>query len=296
MARKFFVLANPMAGRKKVGKLLRELSDFFLSQESEVAFEIHETRADRKGEETVAQNLDSTFTDLIIMGGDGTIHEAVNGLRFDVPVSIIPSGSGNDYVKVLSIGKSLQEQLQTAIDGTITQVDLGSCNGRKFTNGIGIGFDGQIAADMLRRKVPLLSGQAKYYYHVLQILSSYRSREFRQTIDDKTHTKKMILMTIAKGTTFGGGFMLTPQAKLDDGHFGVCEVAPISAVRRYANLLRLQNGTHDRIREVTLYKSKRIRIEHNPLLEGHIDGEYLGQPPFDIKVLPGGLKVRQKPI
>jgi diacylglycerol kinase (ATP) len=293
MNRKFFVLANPMAGRKKVGKLLQELSDFFLSQEQSVAFDIHETTDSLKGEKTVAQKLDKTFTDLVIMGGDGTIHEAVNGLKYDIPVSIIPSGTGNDYVKTLSIGETLLEQFQTVIHGKVTLVDLGLCNGRKFTNGIGVGFDGQIVADMLHRKTPLLSGHAKYYYHVLQILSSYRSREYRLTIDGKFHHKKMILMTIAKGTTFGGGFKLTPHAQLDDGQLAVCEVATIPAWKRYANIIRLQNGSHDKLREVHLYKSSAIEIEENNLLEGHIDGEYLGKPPFDIKIQPGALKVKQ---
>ena len=294
MTRKFFVLANPTAGRRKVGKLLRELSDFFLAQEHAVAFEIHETTPALKGDQTVSQKLDHSFTDLIIMGGDGTIHEGVNGLQHNIPVSIIPAGSGNDYAKVLSLGKSLEEQFQTTIHGQVTQVDLGSCNGRKFTNGVGVGFDGQIAADMLKRKVPLLTGQAKYYYHVLQILSSYRSRSYRLTIDGKFQEKKMILLTVAKGTTFGGGFKLTPHADLQDGKLALCEVAPIMAWKRYASLPRLQNGTHDHLREVQFYKSESIVIEANDLLEGHIDGEYLGKPPFEIKVLPGALKVRQR--
>jgi diacylglycerol kinase (ATP) len=294
MTRKFFVIANPYAGRKKVGKLLKELSDFFLAQQHEVIFEVHETTAESKGNVIVSQNLDESFTDLVIVGGDGTIHEAVNGLKYDIPVSIVPAGTGNDYVKELSIGKSTSEHFETVINGTITNVDLGVCNGQKFVNGVGIGFDGQIVADMIQRKTPLLSGQAKYYYHVLHILSGYRSRAYRVTVDGKFHHKMMILMTIAKGTTFGGGFKLTPHAKLDDGQLAVCEVATIPAWKRYANILRLQNGSHDTLKEVQLYKAKSLLIEENNLLEGHIDGEYLGKPPFDISMLPGGLKVRQR--
>jgi diacylglycerol kinase (ATP) len=293
LSRKFFVIANPFAGRKKVGKLLSELSDFFLAQAHEVTFEVHETTPDAKGDILVEQHLDASFTDLVIVGGDGTIHEAINGLKQNIPVSIIPAGTGNDYVKVLKIGTSLEEQFETVISGAITSVDIGTCNGRKFVNGIGIGFDGQIVADMLHRRTPLLSGHAKYYYHVLHILSGYRSREYRVTVDDKFQHKMMILMTIAKGTTFGGGFKLTPHAQLDDGQLAVCEVATIPGWKRYANLLRLQNGSHDVLKEVQLYKAQNILIEENELLEGHIDGEYLGKPPFDIGIIPGGLKVRQ---
>jgi diacylglycerol kinase (ATP) len=294
LSRKVFVIANPFAGRKKVGKLLSELSDFFLAQEHEVTFEVHETTPKAKGDVIVERYLDSSFTDLVIVGGDGTIHEAVNGLKHDIPVSIVPAGSGNDYAKMLSIGTSLHEQFRTIIGGKVTNVDVGICNGRKFINGIGIGFDGQIAADMLHRKTPLLTGQAKYYYHVLHILSGYRSREYRVTVDEKFEHKMMILMTIAKGTTFGGGFKLTPHAQLDDGQLAVCEVATIPGWKRYANLLRLQNGSHDVLKEVQFYKAQNILIEANDLLEGHIDGEYLGRPPFNIGIIPGGLKVRQR--
>lgn len=293
MNRKFFVLANPVAGRKKVGKLLRELSDFFLSRGPGISFLIHETTSDLKGEKTIKEKLDNSFTDLVIMGGDGTIHEAVNGLPFNLPISIIPAGTGNDYVKSLSIGKTLPDQLTTVINGVITEVDLGYCDGRKFTNGMGIGFDGQIAADMQNRRAPFLSGQAKYYYHVLHILSGYRSRSYKVTIDGVFSNKKMILMTIAKGTTFGGGFKLTPHAKVDDGKLALCEITNIPGWKRYANVLSLQKGSHDRLREVSLTKATHIEIEENPLLEAHIDGEPLGKPPFKIKVLPKALKVRQ---
>ena len=293
MGRKFFVLANPTAGRKKVGKLLQELSDFFLNQEHECAFEIHETTASLKGEKTVKQKLDKSFSDLVILGGDGTIHEAVNGMTVDIPISIIPAGTGNDYIKSLRIGDSFEEQLKTIVQGQATSVDLGICNGRKFTNGMGVGFDGQIVAHMLNRKTPFLSGHAKYYYHVLHILSGYRSREYKITIDEKFHHKKMILMTIAKGTTFGGGFKLTPHAQIDEGKLAICEIATIPGWKRYANVLRLQNGSHDQLKEVHLSKAEHIQIEANDLLEAHIDGEYFGKPPFNITLKPKCLKVRQ---
>lgn len=292
MKRKLFVLANPTAGRKKVGKLLRELSDFLHTQEEELAFEIQETIPTRRGDQTVSELCDASFTDLVILGGDGTIHEAINGMQHSIPVSILPAGTGNDYVKNLSIGQTLDSRMQTVLKGSIKEVDLGVCNGRKFTNGVGIGFDGQIVADMQNRSTPLLSGQAKYYYHVLHILSNYRARTFDLTVDDIRASKDMILMTIAKGTTFGGGFQLTPHARVDDGDLAVCEIGPLPGWKRYANVLSLQSGSHDRLREVKLTKAKSIEIGENPLLEGHIDGEYLGQPPFSIEVLPKALQVR----
>ncbi|MBV6647949.1 MAG: diacylglycerol kinase family lipid kinase [Cyclobacteriaceae bacterium] len=294
MSRKVFVLVNPNSGSRHTRKLVNELSQFLLA--SNIAFHIAETSVSTRGTETVRTQLDASFTDLVIVGGDGTINESINGLDFDIPVSFLPAGTGDDFVKTLDIGKTLQDRLKIIAEGLVHTIDLGVCNGRKFINGVGIGFDGQIVADMQHRKVPLLSGQAKYYYHVLHILSSYRDRKFDLKIEEEKDIRQLILMTVANGTTFGGGFKLTPRAKIDDGLLDVCEVGKISALRRYLNILRLQNGTHHVLKEVNMYRTSQISIEENQLLEGHIDGEYLGKPPFEIKTLSNALKIRARSV
>ncbi|MDB4012854.1 diacylglycerol kinase family protein, partial [Cyclobacteriaceae bacterium] len=165
MSRHFFVLINPQSGRGKSQKIGKKVAEFL--RRHEIKFAVFETRNDCRGAQTVEENLTPDYTDLMIIGGDGTINEAINGLKLDLPVSFIPSGSGNDFVKNIRIGSTLETQLDTALHGPITRIDIGLCNDRKFINGVGIGFDGQIAADMIHRKVPFLSGQLKYYYHVL---------------------------------------------------------------------------------------------------------------------------------
>ncbi|MDH5608941.1 MAG: diacylglycerol kinase family lipid kinase [Cyclobacteriaceae bacterium] len=294
MERSFFVVANPASGRQKTQKILREVHQYF--SDINCPFRIFETTPSTRGTQLVRENLGENYTDMLIVGGDGTINEAVNGLVHDIPVSIIPAGSGNDFVKMISIGSSLKEQLLTATHGTVQRIDMGLCNDRKFVNGIGIGFDGQIVADMTQRHVPLLSGQAKYYYHVLHILSSYRERMFEMEVDNRYVQKELILLTIAKGTTFGGGFRLTPHASLSDGKLAVCEIGKLSPARRYLNLLKIQKGTHDLLREVILYHATQLTVRENPLLEGHIDGEYMGKPPFSIRILPSSLQIRSRAI
>ncbi len=294
MSRKFFILVNPRAGREKVAKITREISSFLESKSCD--FEIFETKPDLRGTATVRDNLDPSHSDLAVVGGDGTINEAVNGLQADIPVSFIPAGSGDDFVKNIDIGERLSDHLETAFYGEVRSIDIGDCNGRKLLNGVGVGFDGQIVADMQERSVPLLSGQAKYYYHVLHILSSYRHRSYQLQMDGRNTTEKLILLTIANGTTFGGGFMLTPDAKIDDGLLDVCTIGRISGFKRYLNILRLQNGSHGVLKAVNFHKVKEIEIAANDQLEGHIDGEYLGKPPFKIRVLPKSLMIRARPI
>lgn len=289
MARKIFIVANEAAGGKKAKRLVLELKSFL--EAADLSHEIHDT-AETKSATTTVEKLDDSFTDLIIVGGDGTINEAINGLRHDIPVSIIPAGTGNDFIKNMNLGRGRAEYIETAIHGEIKRIDLGECNGRKFANGVGIGFDGQIVEDMFAKRVPILTGHAAYYYHVLRILGGYKEKEFNFKIDGKVKKQDLILLTIGNGTTFGGGFKLMPNAEIDDNLLEVCTIGKLAPLRRFLNISKLSNGTHGKMDMVDFYQAREIFVDENPLLFAHIDGERMGQPPFDIKVLPGALKIR----
>ena len=287
--RKIFIIANPISGKLKAPRILATLEK--LLSADQIAYSVYETQEKRNAWKIVEQSLDSTFTDLIIIGGDGTINEAINGLAFDIPVGILAAGTGNDYVKALKLGNKIEEQMRTAIDGNPCLVDIGVCNGRKFLNGVGIGFDGQIVADMLQKHT-MIKGPAKYYYHVLKNLAGFETQDFVSSIDDKKEEKALILFCIAKGTTFGGSFRLTPEAHLSDGKLHFCQIEDMSSAKRFLNIGRLQSGTHTQMNEVTTGVANTIKIEGSPTLNAHIDGEYLGHPPFEISLLPQAIKVR----
>lgn len=284
-------MANPASGTKKLERILRELVDFFASKNYQ--FDVFLTAKKQNGWKIVAENFTESCTDLVILGGDGTINEAVNGLKYDRPISIIPCGTGNDFSKTINIGKSLEEHIQVIDHGLPIKIDLGECNGRKFVNGVGIGFDGQIVADMQNRK-SFLKGPAKYYYFVLRILASYKARLFNYQMDDKKFDKELILLCIGNGTTFGGSFKLVPKSSIIDGKLDICEIGKISPVKRFLNIHRLQNGTHGALTAVNFHQAETIKIEENPSLFAHIDGEFFGNPPFEIKILPNALTVRVK--
>jgi len=289
MNRKIFVIWNPFAGGKSL-KICKKLSETL--DELQIDYQVFDTNESKSATKTVAEFLDESFTDLIIIGGDGTINEAVNGLNYDIPVSIIPAGTGDDFIKNVNLGKDVNTQIQTAINGTISKIDLGQCNDRKFVNGVGIGFDGQIVEDMDSKKVPLLKGHAAYYYHVLRILGGYRERPFKFKIDDQNFEKDLILLTVGNGTTFGGGFKLMPEARIDDGLLEVCEIGKVSGLRRFLNIHKLSGGTHGSLNEVNFYKAKKVTVSANDRLFAHIDGERMGQPPYEIKILPKALQIR----
>lgn len=287
--RKIFIIWNPASGGKSF-KIVKRLSGQLDAHQ--MNYLVVDTSRSKNATTPVKEKLDHSFTDLIIVGGDGTINEAINGLQFDIPVSIIPAGTGDDFVKMIEIGESLDEQIETAVGGKIKSIDLGICNSRKFINGIGIGFDGQIVEDMVSKHIPLLKGHAAYYYHVLRILGRYKEKSFGYQIDKRRYSKDLILLTIGNGSTFGGGFKLMPEAKIDDGLLEVCEIGKLSGIRRFLNIHKLSNGTHGSLGMVNLYQAKRVLVNENPMLFAHIDGERLGNPPFDISILTKALKLR----
>jgi YegS/Rv2252/BmrU family lipid kinase len=288
--RKLFIVSNPFSGKRNASKILKSLFEFLSFHK--VSFQHFDTRKEKNATATLAKHLDSSFTELVIVGGDGTLNEAINGLKYEIPVSIIPAGTGNDFVKNVAIGKNLGEYFETVLNGEIKKIDLGKCNDRIFLNGVGIGFDGQIVEDMIRKRVPLLSGHAAYYYHVLRILGTYRVRPFKFQMDSGDFARDLIILTVGNGTTFGGGFKLMPNARVDDGELDVCEIGDLSPLRRFLNVHRLSNGTHGNLKEVKFYRTKQLQIDSNPLLFAHLDGEWMGQPPFDIKILPGTMNLR----
>ncbi len=289
--RKLFVIWNPASGGN-AKKIVSQLSDYLRS--NAIAHLIADTEDTRNASVTLREQLDPSFTDLIIVGGDGTINESVNGLQFDVPVSIIPAGTGDDFAKMVNIGSTLNEQIDTAVHGKISTIDLGTCNGRKFVNGIGIGFDGQIVEDMISKRVLLLRGHAAYYYHVLRILGGYKEKSFQYEIDELALDKELILLTIGNGSTFGGGFKLMPEARIDDGLLEVCEIGALSGLRRFMNIHKLSNGTHGTLDMINFYRARQVIVKENAALYAHIDGERLGNPPFNIQIVPKALKLRQK--
>ena len=291
MKRKIFVVANPGAGTKRIENVLRELVDYSSSKGYD--YDVFLTAKSRNATKTVRDNFEESHSDLVILGGDGTINEAINGLVYDRPVGIIPCGSANDFVKNIHIGKETEEQIHTALNGKKIRIDIGLCNKRKFVNGVGIGFDGQIVHNLIHSKTRV-KGPLKYYFNVLKILASYRAKSTGYKIGREDYTKDLILLTIGNGTTFGGSFKLMPNAKIDDGLLDICAIGKIPGLIRFFHIPKLKGGTHIHLKQVDIYQSKSVKIEEQPLLKAHIDGEYLGHPPFNIKMLPLALTIRVK--
>ena len=288
----FLIISNPGSGNKrKYRSVLKRVITKIKAHKSCYKHIQTVKKADGKW---LIPFLTSEITDIVVLGGDGTLNEVINGTRdLSIPLGIIPLGSGNDFVKNIEIGRTPQEQIDSAVEGIPRSVDIGICNGRRFHNGIGVGFDGRIVHDRSHHPT-WLKGHAGYYYHVIKVLGTYNDQKFIIETDGQKQKTRLIGLTIGNGTTFGGGFKLTSRAKIDDGKLDICLIGSMPPLKRFLNIYRLSLGTHWTMKEISYQRVSNLRIHHNNFLQAHIDGEYLGNPPFDIQVIPKGMKIKSR--
>jgi YegS/Rv2252/BmrU family lipid kinase len=291
IARKFLVIVNPAAGKGKYLDRLEQIKSEFVQRS--IPYDMYFTTEDKKAD-LLADSIvkDKDFTDLMVVGGDGTINEAINGVRNKkLTVSIISFGTGNDTIKHIQNKFDFNSQINTAFNGTIRKIDAGECNGRLFLNGVGIGFDGKVVQRMAA-KGKKFQGYFSYLVEVLRILLTYREREISATFNSITINEEILLMTIAKGTTFGGGFKINPYAINDDGLLDICIIGKVPNWTRINYVLKMKDGGHRKMNAVSFYKSSKVIIDENPALVAHMDGESIGSPPFHIQILPKAVSFR----
>lgn len=283
--KRYFILVNPIAGNgKSLNKIDRIKSEF---ERRAVDFDLYATEGTVRADAIIHNHFHpDLYSDILILGGDGTINEVVNGLKYQqIPLSVISMGTGNDTIKHIHRNLDFEYQLKTAFEGDLMSVDAGLCNDKIFMNGVGIGFDGKVV-EMMNREGKKYGGHRAYMRAVLRILLTYREKVIEALLDGERLYEKILLMTITKGTTFGGGFLVNPYARNDDGLLDICVFKKIPLWMRIFYLPRMKGGGHRNLPVVSFFKAKNVRIEKHGSLVAHMDGEFIGHPPFDISVLP----------
>lgn len=224
--------------------------------------------------------------------GDGTVHEvaaACAGTRR--VLGVLPVGSGNDYVKALGVGTSLGRALKVIAGGVIRAVDVGEVNGIRFNNGLGIGFDAEVAAGVAKAPA-YLGGFGGYLWSVGRLLWGFECREARLKLGGHEIPAETILVAVALGTTYGARFRLAPESSLDDGAFDVVwseEVSRAEVLRLIPAVLR---GTHLTHPKIHFARAAEVEVSLKEPIPAHVDGEML--PPtrdFRARVLPKALRV-----
>jgi diacylglycerol kinase (ATP) len=290
MRQNYLVIVNPVSG-KRTGLKLEERIKRVLSRKK-ISFKVFRTAHAGHAVELVS-GLGRRFTDIVSVGGDGTLNEVVNGLKgASANIGIVPAGSGNDFIKNLDIPSGLDDRIASALFGRTKRIDTGICNGRVFVNGVGIGFDGHVVDVMRKGGFSVLPGRLRYIFTVLSLLLGYREVPLRTVIDRKIENRKLFLLTVGNGTTFGGGYKLCPGAKLDDGFFDVCTIDPLPVLRRFIKVPLTESGRHLGLPEVRITRCKTLELSSAFPLPAHIDGDFAGYGPYKIVLKSSSLLIR----
>ncbi|MBA4370305.1 MAG: diacylglycerol kinase [Coriobacteriaceae bacterium] len=239
------------------------------------------------------------FDTVIAVGGDGTVHEVLNGImarpETDRPaLTIIPTGSGNDYARTLGISFDLPEAVRQIASGERKRVDVGLCNGIWFNNSVAVGLDARVTAKAVEMKVTTgWSGLPLYLRSLFFVLfNQYHSHELRVTFDGgEPADLDLLIVAMTHGPTYGGGFFITPDSVPDDGVLDVCVIRSIPLAEALWRLPFVILGKHTRMRPVTMSRHTSVLIESAEPVAGQIDGEVLLDTRYEVTTYPGGLEV-----
>jgi diacylglycerol kinase (ATP) len=230
----------------------------------------------------------NNFTTIFIVGGDGTLNYFINHYPdIKIPLVIFNGGTGNDFHWLLYGNKTFDEQLQIALGENAKPIDIGKCNENYFINGVGIGFEGAVAKALLGKKK--LAGKASFMITILKNILTYRSKQYFIKSAEQEFTGKRFVVDITNGRRAGGGFHIAPEAKADDGLFDIVIADVLSPLQRLRYLPVIEKGKHLKLFFIHHFRTKKIVIESNDILQFHLDGEYFETQKLNIEILPSKL-------
>ncbi|MFA6624187.1 MAG: diacylglycerol kinase family protein [Bacilli bacterium] len=294
---KHIFVINPKAGKTdRVEEIKKELKAF----DGKIDYEVYVTkkRGDAKDfvHEYLTNNDKKETYRFYACGGDGTLHDVVNGaVGFEnAQVACYASGSGNDFVKNFGNTDKFKD-LKTLIDGKPHKIDLLKVDDRYCINIFNYVFDGEVTFAMLRfKKWPCVSGPMAYNLAALTSLLFKMNQYLKVKVDDKViFDGKGLLVAVANGHTYGGGFHCAPEAKVDDGLIDVCLVKKVSRFKA-ANLIKVYKaGEHlqnEKLKNTVVYlKGKDVVVESHKPVAFAIDGEVFRKEKVIIKMIPSCL-------
>ena len=271
---KYVFIVNPISGGGKglsAGKAIEEYCG-----ELRLDYKIYYTL--KSGDATRFASLHRDKNTIIYsVGGDGTLNEIVNGIaKSYAMLSVVPVGSGNDFYK------SLQGEDYSAID-------LCKVNEKYFVNIASLGIDAEVANTANELKSKNFPSSMVYILGIIKTLFSFKKID----VHSGDETEPLTLLAICNGKYYGGGFKIMPDAKLDDGKFGICKVPRLSKIYLLNVLRKLINGTHTSDNHVMISSSDEIQMLSQIPLICNVDGEIIKDTHFSFSLQKQGLKIRQ---
>jgi len=290
-------IINPIAGNG-YGKESVPRIEAMLKKHN-IKAELLYTKRHRHATELAEQLVQDGFQYVVAVGGDGTINQVAQALinQKDVIMGTIPAGTGNDFIQILGFpGNFSDADWDVFFEKNIINMDVGRCNNSYFLNGMGLGFDAQVAAENYTEDQEVKSGStSKYWWHILKTLLFYKEKKMITTTDNQQQETNCFINTISIGRRFAGSFFLTPKAIANDGLLDVCSIRELSFLQRLKVLLQVPKGTHITNENVHYYQTDQLSLEFKTEVPHHLDGELFYAKQFDVSLLKASLPIIYNP-
>ncbi len=287
----YHVIINANDDEVKVEENIKIIQNVFETAGKEL--KIHKTEYAGHAKK-IAEGLtaDGKFTHLVAVGGDGTLHEVLNGIRDteNCTLGLIPVGTGNDFAATAGIPLDVRNAAEIIVFRAPSCIDyIELSNGLRSINAVGTGID----VDVLKRAYSdKNAGKGKYYSAFLKSLKYYKSTSFIASWDGGEEREyKGLIACLGNGKQIGGGIKLFPEAKIDDGYMDLLVVDYLSKFRTLIAFIKLSTGNVNRVKEVTHVRCKSARftpVDGDPTIQ--IEGELYDNVSIDAHIVSGKLK------
>ena len=297
---KWFVIVNPVAGNGRGLDDFPEISKLF--REEGIDYEPLFTEHKYHATELTVSAVKQGFRHIIVIGGDGTLHEVVNGLFIqqevdpkEILLAVIAVGTGNDWVRTVGIPERHRDAIRAIKDenrflqdvGVVSYEEAHYRQSRYMANVAGAGLDALVVKRVSHLKQKRRFRRWSYTWALIRSYFGYKPTGVKVWVDGR-RVYNNLLLSIAVGICKynGGGVQQLPEAVADDGLLDISLIRPIHFWHILFRFHYLFNGGIYRIRHVIRERGSRIRIESSPEMMVEVDGELLGNTPLEFSVLP----------
>jgi len=294
-------LVNPASAAGSTGRRWPEIAH----RAAEVGLSGDALFSERPGHltELARQAADDGVRLLVVVGGDGSVNETVNGIgdRAAPPeLAVIPRGTGWDFVRTFGIPRRIEDAAAIALGGVLRTLDVGKVSYRSwdgsdtdalFANVASAGMSGAIA-QRANETTKALGGKASYLLALFAVFARWSANDMQVTVDGETRHGRMFDVVVANGKFFGGGMKICPEALPDDGLLDVLTIGDVTKRDLVTTMPRIYRGTHLPHPKAELLRGRVVSVESDSPVPIELDGEQPGTTPARFEALPAKIRLR----
>jgi YegS/Rv2252/BmrU family lipid kinase len=303
MPKEWLAIVNPVSGANKNQRRSRKIINHLVNQGFNLEVKLTYDRG--SAIHLAKESIEEGFRNIIVIGGDGTLNEVVNGIFLqqaarttDIKLGMFSLGTGNDFIRTFQIPCDYETATEILMQGKTQTIDVGIVryhvegkpHVRYFVNVLGMAFDGAVTESANSTKGAI--GKLTYLKSVVATLFKYEPTKMKVEVDDKPVADDIVFcMNVGNCKYSGGGMRMVPDAIPDDGLFDITIMKPLANMKAITNLHRLFNGTIYKLEEAAHLRGKKIKVSSEPPICAEAEGEYLGDSPFEVEIIPASLNL-----